>query len=192
MIFQDGQAFSKIYGVIRRRRSGQPYISPRNPTMIAVSSPLAGRPSSRSRRRRTGATARRNRPAEIQLARRQICTRDRRRADASARQGLQHFNRSGSPRESAAPVPARCRVHRSPAAPNDFRRSQHRSQLRQPARRRRLRGQSSVSAKKRFDLSAGRAQRQSRRRTRRGPTIRARLVLQNVRLMQRSPTRATT
>ena len=80
-----------------------------------------------------------NRPDRVQLARRQVRARDRRRADAGALQGLQHLEGSRAARHRRRQLRRDRRVHRRLGAARPVPQGpQHRRQLHQPPRRPRL------------------------------------------------------
>ena len=113
MIFNDGQAFKNMEGDVRAPNVLDNLIYRREiPVMIGgVHQP---RPHARAAGADAAGLGRpRHQPADrIQLARRQVRARHRRRADAGARQGLQHLEGSGDARHRRRELRRDRRVHR--------------------------------------------------------------------------------
>ena len=188
MIFNDGQAFKDMDGDVRAPNVLDNLIYRREiPVMIGVF--INPGPHARA----AGADAvelgrPRHEPARrIQHARRQVRARRRRRADAGADKEYniskdpdRHGIGGASSGAIAAFTVAWERPERLPQG------AQHRRQLREPARRRRLRRHRAAEREEADpDFSAGRPQRQPRRRRRGGVYDQRRdWFFQNVRLMQ--------
>ena len=117
MVFNDGQAFKNMDGDLRAPNVLDNLIYRREiPVMVGgVHQP---RPAARSAGADAAELGRpRHQPAcGIQLARRQVCARHRRRAAARAEQGLQHREGSRAPRHRRRELRRDRRVHRGVGA----------------------------------------------------------------------------
>ena len=165
MIFNDGQAFKNMDGDVRAPNVLDNLIYRREiPVMLAVFI-NPGRTPRTAGADAAGVGRPHDQPADrVQLARRQVRARDRRRADAGAQQGLQHLEGSGAPRHRRRQLRRDRRVHRRVGAPERVPQGpQHRRQLHESPRRSRLRRHRAQDREEADPhLPAGRAQRQSR------------------------------
>ncbi len=150
MIFNDGQAFKNMEGDVRAPNVLDNLIYRREIPGDARRVHQPGPPARSAGADAAGVGRPDDQPSDrIQHARRQVRARDRRRADAGARQGLQHLEGSGAPRHRRREHRRDRRLHRGLGAPERVPQGpEHRRQLHEPPRRPRLQPTSSGRARR--------------------------------------------